>query len=100
MTWYDSSNVKLSNSQLNKLKKRTKDGTQVTLNLSSNVIGDSNDETKMVQSGSFIFNPLETNDQFEIVSSSDYISKKLQDLANRISYYKVTHAVVKLENCH
>ena len=33
--------------------------------------------SKMVKSGSFIFDPLETNDQFEIVSSSDYISKKL-----------------------
>lgn len=53
----------------------------------------------MVKSGYFIFDPLETNDQFEIVSSSDYISKKLQDLANKISYYKITHTVVKLENC-
>ena len=107
MTRYHSSNVKLSNPQLNKLKKRTRDGTEVTLNLSSNVIGDSNNETnfpqkklsKMVKSGSFISDPLETNDQFEIVSSSDYISKKLEDLANKISYYKITHTVVKLENC-
>ena len=85
MTRYHSSNVKLSNPQLNKLKKRTRDGTEVTLNLSSNVIGDSNNETnfpqkklsKMVKSGSFISDPLEINDQFEIVSSSDYISKNL-----------------------
>ena len=33
------------NSQLNKLKSGTKNGTEVTLNLSSNAIGDSNDET-------------------------------------------------------
>ena len=35
----------MSNSQLNKLKSRIKNGTQVTLNLSSNLIGNSNDET-------------------------------------------------------
>ena len=35
---------KLSNSQLNKLKSR-KNGTVVTLNLSSNVIGDSSEES-------------------------------------------------------
>ena len=35
----------MSNSQLNKLKSRIKNGTEVTLKLSSNVIGDSNDDT-------------------------------------------------------
>ena len=35
----------MSHSQLNKLKSELKNGTEVTLNLSSNVIGDSNDET-------------------------------------------------------
>ena len=44
MTKYNTLNVKLSNSQLTKLKSGIKNGTQVTLNLSSNVIGDSNDE--------------------------------------------------------
>ena len=38
-------NVKLSNSQLNKLKAAIKNQTEVTLDLSSNVAGDSNDET-------------------------------------------------------
>ena len=38
-------NIKLSNSQLNKLKSGIKNGTQITLNLSSNVVGDSNNET-------------------------------------------------------
>ena len=38
-------NVKLSNSQLNKLKSAIKTGTEVTLNLSSNFIRNSNDET-------------------------------------------------------
>ena len=45
MTQYNSLNVKLSNSQLNKLKSGKKNGIDVTLNLSSNVAGDSNDET-------------------------------------------------------
>ena len=35
----------MSSSQLNKLKSGIKNGTQVTLNLPSNVIGNSNDET-------------------------------------------------------
>ena len=34
----------MSNSQLNKLKSIIKSGTQVTLNLSSNIAGDSNDK--------------------------------------------------------
>ena len=44
MTQYNMLNVKLSNSQLHKLKSRIKNGIEVTLNLSSNLIGDSNDE--------------------------------------------------------
>ena len=35
----------MSNSQLNETKSGIENGTRVTLNLSSNVIGDSNDET-------------------------------------------------------
>ena len=45
MTLYNALNVKLSNSQLDKLKPRIKNGIEVTLNLSSNVIGNSNDDT-------------------------------------------------------
>ena len=45
MAQYDTLNVTLSNSQLNKLKSGIKNGTEVTLNLSSNVSGNSNDET-------------------------------------------------------
>ena len=37
--------VKLSNSQLNKLKSGIKHGSEVTLDLWSNLIGNSNDET-------------------------------------------------------
>ena len=43
MTQYNSLNVKLSNSQLNKLKSAIKNETEVVLRLSSNMVGD--DET-------------------------------------------------------
>ena len=44
MTQYNTLNVKLSNSQFNKLKSAIKHGTEAILNLSSNIVGDSNDE--------------------------------------------------------
>ena len=44
MTQHNTLNVKLSNSQLNKLKSPIKNGTEVTLNLSSNIVGDSDAE--------------------------------------------------------
>ena len=45
MTQYNSLNVKLSNSQFNKSKSAIKNETEVVLRLSSNVIGNSDDET-------------------------------------------------------
>ena len=48
MTEYNTLIVKLSNSQLNKLKSGIKNWTEVTLNLSSNLIGNSNDETNFL----------------------------------------------------
>ena len=45
MTQYNSLNVKLSNSQLNKLKSTIKNGADVDLRLSSNMVGNSNNET-------------------------------------------------------
>ena len=45
MTQCNSLNIKLSNSQLNKLKSAIKNETDVVLRLSSNVIGNSDDET-------------------------------------------------------
>ena len=47
MTQYNTLNIKLSNSQLNKLKSGIKNGSEVTLELSSNV-GDSNDENNFL----------------------------------------------------
>ena len=59
MAQYNSLNVKLSNSQLNKLKSAIKDETEVVLRLSSNMIVDN--ET------SFPHKLLLTNRQFAIL---------------------------------
>ena len=45
MTQYNRLNVKLSNSQLNKLKSPIKNETGVAISLSSNIVGNSDDET-------------------------------------------------------
>ena len=44
MTQYNTLNVRLSNSQLNRLKSGIKNGAEVTLKISSNVVVDSNNE--------------------------------------------------------
>ena len=45
MTQDNTLNIKLSNSEISKLKSEIKNNTKATLNLSLNLIGDSNDET-------------------------------------------------------
>ena len=45
MTQHNSLNVKLSNSQLNKLKSSIKNETDIVLRISSNMVGNSNDNT-------------------------------------------------------
>ena len=45
MTQYNSLNVKLSNSQLSKLKSSIKNETNVVLRISSNMVSNSNDNT-------------------------------------------------------
>ena len=71
MTQYNTLTVKLSNSQLNNLKSEIKNGTEVNLNLSSNLIRNFNDKNnfphkllsidtqapKIVQLGGFLFGP-------------------------------------------
>ena len=48
MNQYHTLNVKLSNLQLNKLKPAIKNSTEVTLKLSSNIVGDSNNENNFL----------------------------------------------------
>ena len=43
MTQYNTLNVRLSDSQLNRLKLRIKNGTEVILKVSSNIVGGAND---------------------------------------------------------
>ena len=57
MTQYNTLKVKLSNFQLNKLKLGIKNGTEVTLKVSSNAVGDSYDENN------FLYRLLLTNTQ-------------------------------------
>ena len=45
MTQYNSLNIKLSNSQLNKLKSSLKNENDVVLRISSNMVSNSNDNT-------------------------------------------------------
>ena len=49
MTQYNTLNVKLSNSQLNKLKLGIKNGTEVPLKFSLNVVSKQNDENNFLQ---------------------------------------------------
>ena len=44
MTQYNTLNVKLPHSQINNLKSEIKNGNDLTLEISSNIVGDSNDE--------------------------------------------------------
>ena len=48
MTQYNSLNIKLSNSQLNKLKSSIKNETDVVLRISSNMVSNSNDNTNFL----------------------------------------------------
>ena len=57
MTQYNTLNITSSNSQLNKLKSGKKNDTEVTLNFSSNVVDDSNDDNN------FLYKLLLTNTQ-------------------------------------
>ena len=47
MAQYNTLNLKLSNSAINKLKFEIENGTEVTLKISSNVVRDSNDENNL-----------------------------------------------------
>ena len=68
MTQYNSLNVKLSNSQLNKLKSAIKNETEVVLRLSSNIIGDN-----------------ETNFPHKLLLSNTQVSNLRKAFANNLS---------------
>ena len=79
MTQHNTLNVKLSNSQLNKLKSVIKNGTKVTLNLSSNIVGDSNDENNFPHKSSLTNTPVsKIRKAFANVSSANINFSKTQ----------------------
>ena len=88
MTQYNSLNVKLSNSELNKLKSSIKNEIDVTLRISSSMVGNSNDNTN------FPHESLSTNRQvanickaFASHSSTDIKNSIIQnDTIKRISW--------------
>ena len=49
MTQYNILNVKLSNSQLNKLKSRIKNRNEVAMKISAKFVGDSNDDNNFLK---------------------------------------------------
>ena len=98
MTQYNSLNVKLSNSQLNKLKSAIKNETEVVLRLSPNMIGDSNDETnfphKLLLTNRQVLNirkAFSNNSSVDIKFSNSIIKS---DTIRRISW-KITRSINK-----
>ena len=85
MTQYSSLNVKLSNSHLNKLNSAIKNKTEVVWRLSSNMIGNSNDETnfphKLLLTNRKVANLRKTfanNSSIDIKLSKTQLSKIIQ----------------------
>ena len=85
MTQYNRLNVKLSNSQLNKLKSAIKNETDVVIRLSPNMIGDSNDETNFPhellltdRQVSSIRKAFSNNSSVDIKFSKTQLSKMIQ----------------------
>ena len=79
MTQYNSLNVKLSNSQLNKLKSAIKNDADMILRLSSNMVGNSDDETnfphKLLLTNKQVTNPCKA---FANHTSTDIKLSKVQ----------------------
>ena len=85
MTQYNRLNVKLSNSQLNKLKSAIKNENDVVIRLSPNMIGDSNDQTNFPhellltdRQVSSIRKAFSNNSSVDIKFSKTQLSKMIQ----------------------
>ena len=85
MTQYHSLNIKLSNSQLNKLKSAIKNKTEKVSRLSSNMVGNSDDETnfphKLLLTNGQVANrsnAFANNSSFCIKLSKTQLSKMIQ----------------------
>ena len=85
MTQYNSLNVKLSNSQLNKLKSAIKNEAEVVLGLSSSMIGNSDDEInfshRLLLTNRHVANlrkAFANNSSTDIMLSTTQLSKMIQ----------------------
>ena len=83
MTQCNSLNVKLSNSQLNKLKSETKNKSEVVLRLSSNIIGDNETDFphKLLLTDRQVSNlrkSFANNSSFDMKLSKTQLSKMIQ----------------------
>ena len=85
MTQYNRVNVKLSNSQLNKLKSAIKNENDVVIRLSLNMIGDSNDQTNFPhellltdRQVSSICKAFSNNSSVDVKFSKTQLSKMIQ----------------------
>ena len=83
MTQYNTLNVKLPNSQLNRLKPGTKNNTEVTLKLSSNVVGDLNNENNFTHK-LFLTNTQISKLCITFVNNSSVNKKLLETLSYKI----------------
>ena len=91
MTEYNSLNVKLSDSQLNKLKSAIKNETGVVLRISSSMVGNSNDNTnfphKLLLINRQVANNLSTDVKFsktqllKMMQSGGFLGNLLSELA-------------------
>ena len=80
MTQHNTLNVRFSNPQINKLKSGIKNGTDVTLKISSNFVGDSNDENNFPYKILTDTQVSKLRKAFEIGSSGNIkLSKTLMD---------------------
>ena len=85
MTQYNRVNVKLSTSQLNKLKSAIKNENDVVIRLSPNMIGDSNDQTNFPhellltdRQVSSIYKAFSNNSSVDVKFSKTQLSKMIQ----------------------
>ena len=85
MTQYNSLNIKLSNSQLNKLKSSIKNETDVVLKISSSMVGNKNDNTNFLhellltnRQVANIRKDFAKNTSIDIKSSKTQLSKMIQ----------------------
>ena len=98
MTKYNTLNVKLSNSKLNKLKWAIKNGTEANLNLSSTVVGDSNDRTNFSQKSSLTdklinWTVLRFCKAFTIVSSANTKFSKAERWYGKEDFLYLIHLI-------